>query len=97
MRKMFFTAMLLFFGTTLFAQNIDVVFNVDMSVQITQGNFNPGSGDFVVVRGSFQSGAGDPVELARDSLFTLTDAGSDIYSVTASITCILMLDSSICI
>lgn len=85
MKKMIFTAFLLLLGTTLFAQNIDVTFNVDMSVQITQGNFNPGSGDFVVVRGSFQADAGDPGGNWQGTLYTLTAGANDIYSLTVQI------------
>jgi hypothetical protein len=53
----------------------DIVFSVDMNVQITQGNFDPGSEQ---VRVQFFDGVAAPGELA------LTSAGGGIYTGTLS-------------
>ncbi len=64
-----------------FPQSINVTFQVDMSYQIAGWNFPP-SAD-VVVRGNFQSNAGDPGGNWQGNLFQLSDADSDeIYTGT---------------
>jgi hypothetical protein len=55
-------------------QNTDVTFNVDMSIPIANGSFNPSAGDFVDVAGTFNSFNG--------SASHLTDAGNGIYTLT---------------
>jgi hypothetical protein len=64
-----------------FAQSINVTFQVDMSYQIFAGNF-PDSAN-VVVRGNFQTDAGDPNGNWQGNLFQLSDADDDtIYTGT---------------
>ncbi len=66
------------------AADIPVTFQVDMGVQAFEGNFPAGSK--VVVRGSFQSNAGDPGGDWQGDLFELTDTDGDtIYTGTFNI------------
>ncbi|TSA35485.1 MAG: T9SS C-terminal target domain-containing protein [Porphyromonadaceae bacterium] len=56
-------------------KNADVIFNVDMTLPIANGYFNPSAGDFVDVAGTFNTWDG--------SAFHLTDAdGNGIYTLT---------------
>jgi len=58
-----------------------VTFNVDMGVQAFEGNFPAGA--TVVVRGSFQSEAGDPGGDWQGNLYEMSDADGDtIYTLT---------------
>jgi hypothetical protein len=69
---------------TLFGQTIPVTFQCNMSVQISEGNFDPGA-DVLVVRGSFQTAAGDTANWYGD-MFPLTDPdGDSIYTITVDI------------
>ena len=54
--------------------DIEVTFQVDMNVQMAVGNFNPGAGDIVVVRGPFNGWGGTSA--------TCADMGGGIYAVT---------------
>ncbi|MEE9168845.1 MAG: T9SS type A sorting domain-containing protein [bacterium] len=54
----------------------NVTFQLDMSVQIDKGNFNPSAGDSVEVAGSFNS-FGDP-----PSAFLADDDGDSVYTAT---------------
>ena len=75
---------------------INVKFQVDMSEQILLGNFNPLSGDTVVIAGAFDGwsttpGAqftltNDPSILITNNNFTPPLVLSDVYTVTAPIT-----------
>ena len=67
------------------AQTIPVTFRVNMGVQIYEGNFNPAI-DTVVVRGSFQMDAGDPLGNWIGNYFAMNDVNGDsIYEVIANI------------
>jgi hypothetical protein len=57
--------------------DIPVTFSVDMNVQINDGNFDPGAGDYVVIRGSFQTEAGDPGGDWQGEFFTMSDGNTD--------------------
>ena len=75
---------------------INVKFQVDMSEQILLGNFNPQSGDKVVIAGAFNGwnnnpGAqftltNDPTILVTNKNFTPQLVLSNVYTVTAPIT-----------
>ena len=63
---------------------IPITFQVDMSVQMFEGNFPPGAN--VVVRGDFQTDAGDPNGLWQGNMFQLSDTDDDsIYTGTFQI------------
>ena len=65
-----------------FSQSINVTFQVDMSMQVIEGNFIIGSSS-VVVRGDFQVDAGDSLGNWQGNFFQLTDAdGDSIYTGT---------------
>lgn len=78
-------AILLAFGYTNSAfATINVTFQVHMGVQMQLGNFNPAT-DSVVVRGSFQTLAGDTANWQGRMFLMTPSAGNDsIYTVTAS-------------
>ncbi len=62
-----------------------VTFYVDMGLQVFEGNFNQVT-DQVVVRGNFQSPAGDPGGDWQGSLYSLSDADGDtVYSITVTL------------
>jgi Secretion system C-terminal sorting domain len=62
--------------------SITVSFSVNMNVQITNGNFDPAAGDSVVIRGSFQTEAGDPGGDWQGVMFNMTDGDADgIYDL----------------
>ena len=64
-----------------YSQDINVIFQVDMSIQMFEGNFSPGAN--IVVRGDFQTNAGDPGGNWQGNLFQLSDADNDsIYTGT---------------
>ena len=64
--------------------DIPITFQVDMSVQMFEGNFPPGAN--VVVRGDFQTDAGDPNGLWQGNMFQLSDTDDDtIYTGTFQI------------
>ncbi len=66
------------------ATDIKVTFSVDMGVQAFEGNFTPGSST-VVIRGDFQTAAGDPVGNWQGMLFPLTDPDGDtVYTATVT-------------
>lgn len=56
------------------ATTYPVTFNVDMTAVLANGDFNPGAGDQVEVRGSFNSNAG--------GTFLAAGSNTNIYSVT---------------
>jgi hypothetical protein len=61
--------------------NINVTFQVNMSIKMREGAFLPGSGDIVTVRGSFNNWGNSP----PGNLDTLTDPNNDsIYTRTIS-------------
>ena len=63
---------------------IPVTFQVDMSMQVFDGNFPEGAN--VVVRGDFQTDAGDPGGNWQGNMFQLSDADDDtIYTGTFQI------------
>ncbi|RJP64326.1 MAG: T9SS C-terminal target domain-containing protein [Ignavibacteriales bacterium] len=63
---------------------IPVTFQVNLSVQEGLGNFTPGT-DVCVVRGSFQTAAGDASDWSG-TMFTTTDPDNDkVYTVTANL------------
>lgn len=83
MKKIMLTLLFAFLTTSMFAQ-IPVTFRVDMGVAVHNLAFNPAS-DVVVVRGSFQTDAGDPGGDWQGQFFLLTDTDGDtIYTVTAN-------------
>lgn len=53
--------------------DVEVLFRVNMQVQLLNGNFDPNAGDIVVVRGSFNGWGGTSAQLTMET-------GSDIYS-----------------
>ncbi len=78
-------ALIILISAFSFSQSINVTFQVDMSVQIIEGNFIIGS-SIVVVRGDFQADAGDPAGNWQGNLFQLIDTdGDSIYTGTFSI------------
>jgi Secretion system C-terminal sorting domain len=77
----FFAASL---GTFVMAQDIPVTFQVDMSVQVAEGSFDPMTG-LVVIRGDFQDEAGDPGGDWQGDFFALADAdANEIYDLTVN-------------
>jgi hypothetical protein len=63
------------------AGNVNVTFQVDMSVQMASGTFRPDSGDVVTVRGSFNDWGN-----STNNPDTLTDGDNDsIYTKTLSL------------
>ncbi|MCA2004756.1 MAG: T9SS type A sorting domain-containing protein [Ignavibacterium sp.] len=83
MKKLVITALMLF-TTFSFAQQIPVTFSVDMGVAAFKGMFNPSS-DQVVIRGDFQSDAGDPGGNWQGNLFAMTDPDGDtVYTLTVN-------------
>lgn len=81
MKKIIFTIFVLFFATYSVAQTtIPVTFRVDMGVQVFRGAFNPATQQ-VVIRGNFQSDAGDPGGNWQGNMFVLSDPDGDtIYT-----------------
>ena len=74
-------ALIILISAFSFSQSINVTFQVDMSVQMFEGNFPPGAN--VVVRGDFQTDSGDPNGNWQGNLFQLSDADDDsIYTGT---------------
>jgi hypothetical protein len=64
-----------------FSQSINVTFQVDMSMQVFDGNFPAGAN--VVVRGSFQADFGDPGGNWQGNLYQLSDPDDDtVYTGT---------------
>jgi len=57
--------------------DVEATFQVDMNVQILTGGFDPGAGDFVVMRGGYAPFAWDG---SNDIL--MADAGGGIYAAT---------------
>jgi len=53
------------------AQNSYITFSVDMGTNILNGNFNPGSGDVVNVRGTFNNWAGTETPLYQEGSSTV--------------------------
>jgi hypothetical protein len=78
------------------ATSANVKFQVDMSEQIEIGSFHPGSGDTVVIAGSFQGwapAAGAPWVLTNDPSIVITNNNfnppvieSNVYTTTVAIT-----------
>jgi hypothetical protein len=78
------------------ATTANVKFQVDMSEQILLGNFNPQSGDTVIIAGSFNGWntapgvqftlTNDPTILITNNNFTPPLVLSNVYTVTAPIT-----------
>ena len=67
-----------------YSQDIPITFQVDMSMQVFDGNFPEGAN--VVVRGDFQTDAGDPGGNWQGNMFQLSDADNDtIYTGTFQI------------
>lgn len=84
MKKMLLTTFLLLFASFSIAQTIPVTFRVDMGLQVWKGAFNPTSGQ-VVVRGNFQTDAGDPGGNWQGNFFRLLDPDGDtVYTLTVN-------------
>ena len=82
MKKLLLTFFAVSLCTFVTAQDIPVTFSVNMNVQISNGNFDPGAGDYVVIRGSFQAEAGDPFGDWQGEMFTTADGDADgIYEL----------------
>jgi len=82
MKKLLILALIILVSAFSFPQggNINVTFQVDMSVQIIEGNFVIGTCS-AVVRGDFQMDAGDTLGNWQGNLFQLTDVdGDSIYT-----------------
>lgn len=63
---------------------VPVTFAVDMGVQVFKGLFNPATQN-VVIRGDFQTAAGDPGGNWQGSFFQMTDTDGDtIYTLTVN-------------
>jgi hypothetical protein len=81
MKKLNVLALVVSISAFCFSQSIDVTFQVDMSVQVFEGNFPAGAN--VVVRGDFQSAFGDPGGNWQGNMFQLSDTDGDtIYTGT---------------
>lgn len=84
MKKSILISFLLLFTAVSIAQSIPVTFRVDMAVQVFKGNFNPATG-IVVVRGNFQTDAGDPGGNWQGNFFRLLDPDGDtVYTLTVN-------------
>lgn len=84
MKKMMLTTFLLLFASFSLAQTIPVTFRVDMGLQVWKGAFNPTTGQ-VVVRGNFQTDAGDPGGNWQGNFFALSDPDGDtVYTLTVN-------------
>jgi len=85
MKKLLLIFFAVSFGTFVMAQDIPVTFQVDMSVQVAEGGFDPGA-DVVVIRGDFQDEAGDPGGDWQGDLFALADPDVDeVYTLIVPI------------
>ena len=81
MKKVMLTIMLAFITVSMFAQ-IPVTFQVKMNAQIYRKLFTPGK-DSLVMRGAFQTDAGDTTGNWAGYFFKLTDTEKDsVYSIT---------------
>ncbi len=77
-------ALIILISAFSFSQSINVTFQVDMSYQVFNGSFPAGAN--VLVRGNFQTDAGDPGGNWQSNLFQLTDSDSDeVYTNTFQI------------
>ena len=84
MKKLLILALIILVSAFSFPQNINVTFQVDMSIVIFEGLFPAGAN--VVVRGNFQTDAGDPNGLWQGNMFQLSDTDDDsIYTGTFQI------------
>jgi hypothetical protein len=84
MKKLMLTVLFALIGTTVFA-DIPVTFQCDMGVQVWKGIFNPAT-DVLVVRGNFQTDAGDPNGDWQGDMFTLSDPDGDtVYTITVNL------------
>jgi len=82
MKELKILALVVLISAFSFSQSINVTFQVDMSVQVIEGNFIIGSSS-VLVRGDFQVDAGDSLGNWQGNFFQLTDAdGDSIYTGT---------------
>jgi hypothetical protein len=82
MKKQLTVLLLVAISFVSFSQSISVTFQVDMGVQVIEGNFIIGSSS-VLVRGDFQVDAGDSLGNWQGNFFQLTDAdGDSIYTGT---------------
>jgi hypothetical protein len=77
-KRILFLSLILILSSFCYAQTIPVTFQIDMSVQITLGGFDPATNQ-VVVRGDFETDAGDSTNWAGNN-FVLSDAGNGVYS-----------------
>lgn len=83
MKMLTVLALIFMFSAFLFPQSINITFQVDMSYQIANWSFPPGAN--VVVRGNFQTDAGDPGGNWQGNLFQLSDPDDDtVYTGTFS-------------
>jgi len=81
MKKQLTVLLLVAISFVSFSQSINVTFQVDMSIQMYEGNFPPGAN--VVVRGNFQNDFGDTGGNWQGNLYQLSDPDSDdIYTAT---------------
>lgn len=88
MKKLLILALIILVSAFSFPQggNISVTFQVDMSVQIIEGNFVVGTCS-AVVRGDFQMDAGDTLGNWQGNIFQLNDEdGDSIFTGTFSFT-----------
>lgn len=84
MKKLMLTVLFALFTSFTIAQDIPVTFQVDMGVAAFKGLFNPAT-DIVVIRGDFQSDAGDPGGNWQGTFFQLTDTDGDtVYTLTVN-------------
>ena len=84
MKKCFYLlAVMLIFGwsTSVLAQNVNVTFQVDMSVKIATGYFNPAT-DVVTCPGGFNNWLNEP---PANTEKVMTDPNNDsVYTITIS-------------
>jgi hypothetical protein len=83
MKRIMLTILMALVSVSIFAQ-VQVTFRVDMGAQVFRGLFSSTTGT-VVVRGDFQTDAGDPGGNWQGSFFNMTDPDGDtVYTITAT-------------
>jgi hypothetical protein len=81
MKELKVLALIIMVSAFSFSQSINVTFQVDMSMQVFEGNFPAGAN--VVVRGSFQADFGDTGGNWQGNLYQLSDPDDDtVYTGT---------------